>query len=241
MKLREDIIPGTDLKILQNPDYFCYGIDAILLSSFAEIRRKDKVLDLGTGNGIIMLRLVGLYNPKKVVGIEIQKDLAELAARSIELNKLEDRAEVKNIDLKKLKEYYPSQSIDKIVTNPPYIKEGSGLINPNKHLSIARHEIHCNLEDIFQVSSYLLKDKGKLYMIHKSFRLVELLTLGREYKLEAKRVQFIQPREGEDANLVLIEFSKNSSQEIRVMPPLIVYNEDGSYTDQIEEIYIRRD
>ena len=241
MKLREDIIPGTDLKILQNPAYFCYGIDAILLSSFAEIRRKDKVLDLGTGNGIIMLRLAGLYQPKKVVGIEIQEDLARLASRSIEINKLEDRVEVKNIDLKNLKDYYPSQSIDKIVTNPPYIKEGSGLVNPNKHLSIARHEIHCNLEDIFQVSSYLLKDKGKLYMIHKSFRLVKILTLGREYKLEAKRIQFIQPREEEDANLVLLEFSKNSSQEIRVMPPLIVYNEDGTYTDQIEEIYIRRD
>lgn len=237
MTERIDTIPGTNLRIIQDDKYFCYGIDAILLSSFASARRKDRVLDLGTGNGIIMLRLSALYQPKEVIGIEIQEELAQLAKRNIYLNKLEDRARVENINLKDLKNLFPSQSIDKIVTNPPYMKENSALKNPNKHLSIARHEIHCNLEDIFQVASYVLKDKGKLYMIHKSFRLVELLTLARKYKLEAKRLQFVQPTEKQDANLVLLEFSKNGSQEIQVLSPIIVYNEDRTYTQKIHEIY----
>lgn len=238
---RIDIIPGTNLKLIQDKNKFCYGIDAILLSSYAKIKKNDLVLDLGTGTGIVALRIYDRYRPKKVYGIEIQEDMVEMARRSLKLNKLgEDGIEIINMDLKELSNKFERNSIDVITSNPPYMKEGGALLNPNKSISIARHEIYCNIEDIIREASIVLKEeKGRLYLIHRPNRLVDIFYLGRKYRLEPKRVCFVHPREGKAANLVLIELVKYGQEELVLDDPINVYNEDNKYTEEIYKIYDR--
>ncbi len=238
---RIDIIPGTELKLIQDKSKFCYGIDAILLSSYAKIKKDDIVLDLGTGTGIIALRIYDRYKPKKVYAIEIQEEMAELAKRSLELNNIKEDIEILNMDIKYISDRFERNSVDIIVSNPPYMKEGGALLNPNISLSIARHEIHCNIEDIIRESSIVLKEKlGKLYLIHRPNRLVDIFYYGREYKLEPKRVCFIHPREGKAANLVLVELVKYGQNELILDNPINVYDENNNYTEDIIKIYDRR-
>ncbi len=234
---RIDTVPKTNLKIIQDKEKFSYGIDAVLLADFAYIRKKDKVVDLGTGNGIIPLILAGAYGPQKIYGVEIQEEVAKMARRSVSLNKLEDKIEILNIDLKNLEEDLEEDSVDKILSNPPYMKIGQGFTNPNQALSIARHEVHCTIEDIMEKANYLLKQNGRLYLIHRPNRLVDIFCLGRKHKMEAKRIRLIHPKEGREANLVLVELSKLGKEELRVEKPLYVYGEDGNYTEEILEIY----
>lgn len=234
---RLDIIPGTDLKIIQNRDKFCYGSDAVLISRFLKIKKNCTIIDLGTGTGIIPLLIYSRNIVKKIYGIEIQKYMANMAKRSVLFNKLEDQIEIVNIDLKLLPSIFPMKSFDVVVSNPPYMSYGKGLINPKDSLALSRHEIACTLEDIIKISNYLLKDKGKLYLVHRPTRLVDIFWLLRKYKLEPKRIRFVHPSINKKPNLLLLESVKGGNPELRFENPLYMYNKDGSFTDEIYKIY----
>lgn len=233
--IRIDIVPGTEYKIYQNKEKFSYGIDAIILSNFA--KAKGIIVDLGTGTGIIPLRIVDNQNIEKIYGVEIQKDVADLAKKSIELNQLEDRIEILNIDIKDLADRFPKASIDTIISNPPYMKNGSALINPQENFAISRHEIACTFEDIISVSNYLLKPLGRFFLVHRPDRLVDILYTMRQYNIEAKYIRFVQAKLEKKPNLILIEGVKDGKANLKFHDPLIVYKEDGSYVDEIYQIY----
>lgn len=233
--IRIDIVPGTEYKIYQNKEKFSYGIDAIILSNFA--KAKGIIVDLGTGTGIIPLRIVDNQNIEKIYGVEIQKDVADLAKKSIELNQLEDRIEILNIDIKDLADKFPKASIDTIISNPPYMKNGSALINPQENFAISRHEIACTFEEIISVSNYLLKPLGKFFLVHRPDRLVDILYTMRQYNIEAKYIRFVQAKLEKKPNLILIEGVKDGKANLKFHDPLIVYKEDGSYVDEIYQIY----
>ena len=234
-KERIDIIPGSNLKIIQNKDRFSYGTDAIFLSNFT--KAKGKVIDLGTGTGIIPLMLYSRYNVDKIYGIEIQKEVADLAKRSIELNQLDEKIEIINMDLKDIQDKFQRGTFDVVTSNPPYMKRGGALINEGENFAISRHEIHCTLEDIIRVSEYLLKPLGKLYLVHRPDRLADIICTLRKYNLEPKYIRFVHPKPYKKPNLLLIECLKGGKPDLKFYDPLIVYNEDGSYTDEIYNIY----
>jgi tRNA1Val (adenine37-N6)-methyltransferase len=235
MTERIDIVPGTNYKIIQNKNRFSYGTDAIFLSNFA--KPNGIIMDLGTGTGIIPLRLLDRGKVKLIYGVEIQEEVANLASRSIELNNLQDRIKILHMDLKDLPKYFEKCTFDVITSNPPYMKAGGALVNPDENYAISRHEIACNLEDILRITSYLLKPLGKFYMVHRPDRLVDIICLMRQYKLEPKTIRFVQPKICKKPNLLLIEGLKFGKPDLKFHNPLIVYNNDGSYTDEIYEIY----
>ena len=213
-------------------------MDSVLLSDFAKnMKNNSTVLDLGTGTGIIPILLCGKTNLKKVVGIEIQQDVANMAKRSSQLNNLQDRFEVVNTNIINLKNIYEKQSFDVIVTNPPYKKENTGITNENEAKLISRHEITANLEDFISISKDLLKDKGEFYMVHRPERLVDILSLMRKYKIEAKILKFVSPNKNKEPNLILIKGIKNANSFLKIEKNLYVYNEDGKYTNEILKIY----
>ena len=235
---RIDDLEFKGLKIIQNEKGFCFGMDSVLLSDFAKnMKNNSTVLDLGTGTGIIPILLCGKTNLKKVVGIEIQQDVANMAKRSSQLNNLQDRFEVVNTNIIDLKNIYEKQSFDVIVTNPPYKKENTGITNENEAKLISRHETTANLEDFISISKDLLKDKGEFYMVHRPERLVDILSLMRKYKIEAKILKFVSPNKNKEPNLILIKGIKNANSFLRVEKNLYVYNEDGKYTNEILKIY----
>lgn len=241
MELREneriDIVPGSSLKIIQNKDRFSYGTDAIFLSHFA--KAKGSTIDLGTGTGIIPFRLYAKDDVDIIYGVEIQGEVAAMAKRSVELNNLEGKIKILNMDLKKLPEKFGKNNIDVITTNPPYMKVGGALVNAEENFAVSRHEIACTLLDIISVSEYLLKPLGKFYMVHRPDRLVDIIYTLRKYNLEPKYIRFVQSKINKKPNLILIEATKSGKPDLKFYDPLIVYNEDGSYTDEIYEIYGR--
>lgn len=235
---RIDDLEFKGLKIVQNEKGFCFGMDSVLLSDFAKnMKNNSTVLDLGTGTGIIPILLCGKTNLKKVVGIEIQQDVANMAKRSSQLNNLQDRFEVVNTNIIDLKNIYEKQSFDVIVTNPPYKKENTGITNENEAKLISRHEITANLEDFISISKDLLKDKGEFYMVHRPERLVDILSLMRKYKIEPKILKFVSPNKNKEPNLILIKGIKNANSFLKIEKNLYVYNEDGKYTNEILKIY----
>ena len=235
---RIDDLEFKGLKIIQNEKGFCFGMDSVLLSDFAKnMKNNSTVLDLGTGTGIIPILLCGKTNLRKVVGIEIQQDVANMAKRSSQLNNLQDRFEVVNTNIIDLKNIYEKQSFDVIVTNPPYKKENTGITNENEAKLISRHEITANLEDFISISKDLLKDKGEFYMVHRPERLVDILSLMRKYKIEPKILKFVSPNKNKEPNLILIKGIKNANSFLKVEKTLYVYNEDGKYTNEILKIY----
>lgn len=245
MKLLEneriDDLQYKGLKIIQNKDGFCFGIDSVLLSDFAKDLKKDSVvIDIGTGTGIIGILLCGKTKLKKIYGIEIQKEVADMAKRSIELNNLQEKFEIINCDINDIFEYVQPNSIDCIVTNPPYKKLNTGLKNEDKKQMISRHEVKCALEDIIEKSNKLLKDKGEFYMVHRAERLVDIMYLLRKYKLEPKVVRFVHPKEKEKPNLILVKAVKGANEFLKIEKPLIVQNGNGEYTEEINEIYERK-
>ena len=214
-------------KIIQNKEWFCFGIDAVLLANFAKNIKKDSyVLDLGTGSGIIPTLLCGKTELKKVVGIEIQKEVCDMAKRSIAYNHLEDRFEIICDTILQLESYYPKQFFDVVVTNPPYKKKGTGVVNETENKSIARHEMTATLEDFICVAKDMLKDQGEFYMIHHPERLVDICSVMREYKIEPKEIQFVSSRKGDIQKLVLIKGIKNAKPFLKILPNLYIY-EDG--------------
>ena len=235
---RIDDLEFKNLKIIQNKDGFCFGIDSILLTDFAKnIKQKSKVIDLGTGTGIIPILLYGKTKNTKFVGVEIQEEVAGMAKRSVKLNELEDKIEIINTNILDLDKKYERGSFDVITTNPPYKKINTGIINENDKKLISRHEITASLEDFIKISSFLLKDYGKFYMVHRPDRLVDIFTVMRKNKIEPKKVKFVYPNQNKKTNLVLIKGVKNGKQFLEFENNLYVYNENGKYTDEILKIY----
>ena len=242
IELKEDeVIDDLEfkgLKIIQHKKWFKYGIDSVLLSDFAKkIKKNSKVLDIGTGTGIISILLSEKTVAKEIVGIEIQEDVADMAKRSVELNNLENKIKIINDNILNIENYFPSEYFDVVVTNPPYQKNNSGLKSETEKQLISRHEVKCNLEDIIKKSFKMLRDYGDFYMIHRPERLVDILYLMRKNKLEPKEIRFVHPKSGEKPNLVLIKGVKYSGEFLKVLEPLIVYKENGEYTDEIYKIY----
>lgn len=238
---RIDDLEYKELKIIQNKDGFCFGIDSILLSDFAkEIPNNAKVIDLGTGTGIISILLCEKTKLSKIIGIEIQKEVYELAKRNIKLNNLENKFEVINENIKNLEKILEKNSYDAIVTNPPYKKENTGLTNENKLKLISRHEIEANLEDFIQISSKLLKNNGAFYMVHRPERLTDIIENLRKNKLEPKTLQLIYPKINKQPTMILIKAIKNAKPFLKIKEPLIIYNEDNTYTDAILKIYNKK-
>ncbi len=231
---RLDDLGIKNLKIYQNDDWFCFGIDAVLLANYARnIKKNSMVLDLGTGTGIIPTLLCGKTELKKVIGVEIQEEVCEMAKKSIEYNKLQNRFEIICDTILNLGKYYQKQSFDVVITNPPYKKQGTGLVNPLENKSISRHEITANLDDFIRIAKDMLKDNGEFYMIHHPERLVDILSSMRENKLEPKELRFICSKEGERPKLVLIKGVKNAKAFLKIQPNLYIYEKDGNYTQEI--------
>ena len=238
---RIDDLELKGLKIIQNKEGFCFGIDSVLLSDFVKnIKNNSLVLDLGTGTGIIPILLCGKTNLKKVIGVEVQEKIAEMAKRSIKLNNLEARFQVINENILNLKNIYQNQTFDVVVTNPPYKKKNSGIINENKEKLISRHEIEADLADFIKVSKDLLKDKGEFYMIHRPERLVDILSIMRKEKLEPKVLRMVYSNKNKEPKLVLIKGIKNAKPFLKVEKNLYIYDENGNYTDEILEIYNKK-
>lgn len=227
------------LKLIQKKDAFRFGVDAVLLSHFANIKKSFRVMDLCTGTGIIPFLLLGKYEPKKIVGLEIQTDMAEMAIRSTILNKAEERVEFINKDLKDINFLKTLEKFDAITVNPPYKLNNAGIVNSSDKLAIARHEVMCNLEDVIIASRTLLKDNGRLFMIHRPERLADIFCLMRKHKIEPKRVRMIHPNTKKAANIVLVEGQRDGGAFLKWEPPLYVYKDEGGYTEEIDIIYGR--
>lgn len=238
---RIDDLEYKGLKIIQNTEGFCFGIDAVLLSDFAkEIRNNSKVLDLGTGTGILSILLTKKTNLQKIYGIEIQEEVAEMARRSVKLNNLENKIEIINKNIKELEQIFEKNYFDSIVTNPPYKKLETGKTNEKQNKFISRHEVTANLEDFIKISFNLLKDKGSIYMVHRPERLAEIIYTLKKYKLEPKIIRFVHSNKEQEPKLVLIKAVKNAKEFLKVEKPLFVYNKKGEYTDEILKIYNKK-
>ena len=224
------------LKIIQSRDVFSFSMDAVLLAHFPTVQKNSQVIDLCSGNGVIPLLLSQKANGK-IVGVEVQERLVDMANRSIRMNGLEQKVEMIHGDIKEMPERLGKGTFDILTVNPPYLPLIGQDHNHNQHFAIARHEILTNLEEVIQISGQLLKVGGKMAMVHRPSRLVDMITLLRENQLEPKRIRFVHPKQGKEANMVLIEATKHGGKEMHVLPPLIVYGEDGQYTDEIYQIY----
>lgn len=234
---RIDDLQRNGYRIIQNKNCFCFGMDAVLLSSFAKAQEGEQVLDLGTGNGVIPI-LMQAKNPKAMfTGLEIQKVSAELARRSVELNGIGGFVKIVQGDIKEASGIFGGASFHVVTTNPPYMNENHGLVNPDSAKAIARHELLCTLEDVVREASRCLKMRGRFYMVHRPQRLVEIFDTMTRYHLEPKRIRLVYPHEKKDANMVLIEAVKGGKTLLKIEKPLIVYNEDGTYTEELLQMY----
>ena len=238
---RLDDLQTGGLKLIQNPSWFCFGVDAVLLSDFASkgIKKDARVLDLCSGSGIIPILLTRKSQASFITGLEIQSEVADMAKRSVELNSLSDKVEMLCGDLKDGAKLFGKSSFDNISCNPPYKENLGGLKNKEDNMTISRHEVLCSLEDIISVSADILKPYGKLSMIHRPERLADILCLMRKYKIEPKRLRFVHPSPSKTATMILIEGAKCGKPKLFLDPPLYVHDENGNYTDEINEIYGR--
>ena len=238
---RIDDLQYKGLKIIQNKDGFCFGVDSVLLSDFAKtIKQNSTVVDIGTGTGIIGLLLCKKTNLKKIYGVEIQKEVAQMAKRSIELNNLQDKFDIINSDINDIFNFLEPNTIDCIVTNPPYKKVDTGVKNEDEKQMISRHEVKCTLEDIIEKGSKLLKDRGEFYMVHRAERIVDIMCILRKYRLEPKNIRFVHPKQNEKPNLILVKAIKYANEFLKIDKPLVIYDEKGNYTEEINKIYGRK-
>lgn len=236
---RLDDLQYKGLRLLQKKGGFCFGVDAVLLSYFAQVAKNSKVIDLGTGTGIIALLLAAKKEPLKVTGLEIQPEMAEMAARSVKLNRLEDRVEIVQGDIREASKLFGASSFDVVVTNPPYMVKGGGLLNPADTKAVARHEILCTLEDVISSSAKLLRPGGKFSMVHRPQRLADIIYQMRNNSIEPKYLRFVHPSPGKKPSLLLISGTRNGNPELKVQEPLYIYDNDGNYSKEIDEIYSR--
>ena len=236
MKVINDLL-DFNKKIVQDTDYFNFSLDSVLLVNFCDIRKNYKILDICSGNCPIPLMLESKVN-NKIYACEIQKEIYELGLESIKLNDLEERIDLLNMDAKELTKKFETDTFDLITCNPPYFKSNEKSIkNDNDIKSNARHELLINLEDIFKISRKLLKNNGKLVMVHRTERLDEIIELSKKYNLNIKRIQFIYPKENEESNMIIIEAHKNGKEGLKVLPPIIVHDSNGNYKKEIEEMF----
>ena len=234
---RLDELGRKGYRIIQNTKTFCFGIDAVLLADFAAIPARADVLDLGTGNGILPLLLDARNKGDRFTALEIQPQQAELAVRNMRLNGLESRTAVLEGDLRVASERLPKGSFDAVVTNPPYLKLGSGLINPGEARAIARHEILCTLEDVLREASLLIKPGGGLFMVHRCWRLAETLALMPAFRLTAKRLRIVHSFREADGELFLLEARRDAGDGLTVEPPCVIYETPGRYTEEVRNMY----
>ncbi len=223
--------------IIQNTQTFCFGMDAVLLSGFAQVKQREHAIDLGTGTGIIPILLAAKTEGEHFTGLEIQPESVDMAKRSVRYNCLEDKIDVIAGDIKDASVQFGASSFDVVTTNPPYMTGQHGLVNPNEAKAIARHEILCTLEDVIRESARLLKPQGRFYMVHRPFRLAEIMVLMHQYGLEPKRMKLVHPFADKEPNMMLLEGLRGGKPRITVEKPLIVYQEPGVYTDEIYDIY----
>ncbi|WP_249310725.1 tRNA1(Val) (adenine(37)-N6)-methyltransferase [Bacillus sp. FJAT-49736] len=234
---RLDYLLAENLRIIQSPSVFSFSLDAVLLARFSYLPiQKGNIIDLCTGNGVIPLLLSG-RTKGKITGVEIQERLYDMAVRSVELNQLTDQIHIIHADLKDMPKQLGTGKFDVVTCNPPYfVTPEKGIINENEHLAIARHEILCTLEDVVKTSSLLLKQGGKAAFVHRPGRLVDILTLMQKYRIEPKRLRFVYPKLGKEANTILVEGIKDGNRDLKILPPLITYKENNQYTEEVEEM-----
>lgn len=223
--------------IIQDPGRFCFGMDAVLLSGFARVKKGETALDLGTGTGIIPILLEAKTEGSHFTGLEIQPESADMAARSVAYNHLEEKVSIVTGDIRDASKIFGASSFDVITTNPPYMIGEHGLKNPADAKAIARHEVLCNLDDILRESARILRPGGRFYMVHRPFRLAEIFSKMVEYKIEPKRMQLVYPYVDKEPNMVLIEGLRGGKSRLTVEKPLIVYEKEGKYTPEIYDIY----
>ena len=226
-------------KILQDSERFQFGIDAVLLADYASksLKEKESVIDLGTGTGIIPLLMVNKCKTAAFTGLEVQKESADMAARSVAMNELEGQIQIVHGDLKEAGSLFPRHSFNVVTCNPPYMIDAHGRNNEQDALTIARHEVLCTLEDVVTAADYLLATHGSFFMIHRPFRLPEIFSSLEKHKMEMKRMRLIYPFADKEPNMVLIEARKNAKRRLTIEPPLIVRNDDGEYTVEVQDIY----
>lgn len=234
---RIDDLQRNGYRIIQDPDRFCFGMDAVLLSGFATAKKGDKVLDMGTGTGIIPILMEAKTDAEHLTGLEIQPESADMALRSVQLNDLEDKISIVTGDIKEAKNLFPKASFQVITSNPPYMIGQHGLVNPHSEKAIARHEVLCTLEDVIENAAALLVPGGHFYMVHRPFRLAEIMTTLVKYRLEPKRMQLVYPYIDKEPNMVLIEAARGGKSRLHVEKPLIVYEKPGVYTPEIYDVY----
>lgn len=234
---RIDELQRNGYQIIQNPAKFCFGMDAVLLSGFARAKKGNTVLDMGTGTGIIPILMEAKTDASRFVGLEIQEESAEMARRSVALNGLEEKITIVTGDIKEAGSLFDAASFDVVTCNPPYMIGQHGLVNPEDAKAIARHEILCTLEDVVAQAAVLLKPGGNFFMVHRPFRLAEIMVLLHQYKLEPKRMQMVHPFIDKEPNMVLIEANRGGKPRMSVEKPLIIYKEPGVYMPEIYDIY----
>lgn len=234
---RLDDLQIKGYKIFQHPGRFCFGMDASLLSSFAKVKKGERVLDLGTGTGVLPILLEAKNEGAYYAGLEIQEESVCMARRSVRYNKLSHKIEIISGDIKEASVLFGASSFDVITVNPPYMINEHGIRNAEDALHIARHEALCTLDDVLRESAAILKPKGRFYMVHRPFRLPEILAKMIGCGIEPKRMRLVYPYVNKEPNMVLVEGSRGGRPRMRVEPPLIVYEESGRYTEEILRLY----
>jgi len=234
---RLDDLQRNGYRIIQNTQKFCFGMDAVLLTGFAHAKKTDTLLDLGTGTGIIPILMEAKYGCAHLTGLEIQPESADMAARSVALNHLSGKIEIVTGDIKEADSLFPSASFDCITCNPPYMIGKHGIVNPDAPKAIARHEILCTLEDVVRQTAGLLKPGGRFFMVHRPFRLAEIMEALVRYRLEPKRMQLVYPYVDKEPNMVLLEAVRGGRSRMKVEKPLIIFRSPGEYMPEIREVY----
>ena len=234
---RVDDLQRNGYRIIQRTDGFCFGMDAVLLSGFAMVKKGERALDLGTGTGIIPILLEAKTEGEHFSALEIQREVADMARRSVSLNGLEEKIQIVEGDIRKASQIFGAASFDVVTSNPPYMNDAHGLKNPDLPKAIARHEVLCTLDDVVREASRVLKIGGRFYMVHRPHRLAEIITVLRGYKLEPKRMKMVHPFADRDANMVLIEAVKGGGVFLKMEAPVIVFKEPGVYADEIRDVY----
>lgn len=234
---RIDDLQRNHLRIIQNEEKFCFGMDAVLLSGFARVKPGERVLDMGTGTGIIPILLSAKTEAEHLTALEIQEESADMARRSVALNGLQEKIEVVTGDIKEASRVFGRATFEVVTCNPPYMNDRHGLKNPDLPKAIARHEVLCSLEDVVREAAAVLKPNGRFYMVHRPFRLAEIFAMLQKYKLEPKNMRLVYPFVDKEPNMVLLECLKGGKSMIKIAPPLVVYQEPGVYTEEIYKVY----
>ena len=234
---RIDDLQRNGLKIIQDTGRFCFGMDAVLLSGFAKAKSGEKVLDMGTGTGILPLLMSAKTDAEHFSALEIQPESADMARRSVAMNNLSDKIDIVTGDIKEASRIFGRASFDVVTVNPPYMTAGHGEMNPADAKAIARHEVLCTLEDVVREAAAVLKTNGRLYMVHKPFRLAEIFGVMQKYKLEPKELRVVHPYADKEPNMVLVGAVKGGKSGIKIAPPLVIFSEKDVYSEEIKRDY----